>query len=296
MTRQVGFMDMGLFRRVIDQAKDYTDFAWLHLFGESLFHPQLEEAISYCADSGVKSGLSTNATLLDEEKAHLLLRSKLNRLILSIDGTHVDTYEKLRRGAHFETVRANIQHFFQFKKKLNNTRMRAEVQIIIMQETWPEIEEFKRQWNGLADGVYVKYFCRWANQNESISHLARSEKKLPMLVGPRYPCEFLWKNGVVLWNGDVVPCCMDFDGKAVLGNLRRETLKEIWNSSRARQLRAAHRRHDFDNPLCKDCTEWLGGPRDWLYPVSRRFYPLSKTFCKVLGSRLLRTLCKVRRT
>jgi radical SAM protein with 4Fe4S-binding SPASM domain len=46
-------------------------------------------------------------------------------------------------------------------------------------------------------------------------------------------CGSLWKTTVVLWNGDVLPCCMAMQrtiDRVPMGNLKKQTFKEIWNN------------------------------------------------------------------
>jgi radical SAM protein with 4Fe4S-binding SPASM domain len=57
------------------------------------------------------------------------------------------------------------------------------------------------------------------------------------------------------YNGDVLLCCMDWRRQVVLGNVRRQTLREVWHGERYREyrrLQAQHRSHDLD--LCRDCS------------------------------------------
>jgi len=42
---------------------------------------------------------------------------------------------------------------------------------------------------------------------------------------------------VILWNGDIVPCCRDPKGKYVMGNILKEDLKDIWNNERMKKFR-----------------------------------------------------------
>ena len=259
MKRKVGFMEFDLFKSVIDQCRAHTDTVWLHLFGESLFHPRLKQCIEYCVERGIRPRLSTNATILDEDKARLLLDSGLDLVYLCLDGSNEETYNRLRVKGDFRTTRENIARFLELKKTSPGKTPAATVSMIRMAETAPEIEAFRDQWTGLADKVLIKKFCAWAGQDESIAEKrdrqARGERRSP---GRRHPCLFLWKSVAVHWNGDVVPCCLDYDGKLVLGNLKTQDLKTIWNSPRFRALREAQSAGDFDNPLCRNCGEWIG--------------------------------------
>jgi radical SAM protein with 4Fe4S-binding SPASM domain len=57
----------------------------------------------------------------------------------------------------------------------------------------------------------------------------------------------------VTWDGDVVPCCFDYNKKLVLGNVSGSTLSEIWNDSPMKNLRREFIENKISNPLCKNC-------------------------------------------
>lgn len=58
---------------------------------------------------------------------------------------------------------------------------------------------------------------------------------------------------LITWTGDVILCCEDYHRKYVLGNIREQTAKEIWNSKKNRTLRRQLRKKDFRLPICKAC-------------------------------------------
>jgi len=269
MKRKVGFMNFGLFKNIIKQIRGYNAWVFLHNFGEPLFHPQLEQIIDHCAENNIRTYLSTNATILDDKKSYALLNSKLDKIVLCLDGVTKEVYQKIRQGGDFDKTRNNILNFLTLKKKLRKDKPLAYVQIIRMNETDDEIEDCEKQWKNLADTVLIKRFSTWACQVDSITKMSKPEHLYFEKRNVRYPCLHLWKDGVVLWNGDFVPCCMDFDGKMVLGNLRNKNLKDIWNSAKIISMRKDQVENNYHNPLCKNCLEWSGQPEDISFPFSK---------------------------
>ena len=57
----------------------------------------------------------------------------------------------------------------------------------------------------------------------------------------------------IAWDGDVVPCCFDYDKKIVLGNIENETLSEIWNGTKMHDLRREFITNHVCNSLCRNC-------------------------------------------
>jgi len=45
----------------------------------------------------------------------------------------------------------------------------------------------------------------------------------------RVPCLWSLDTAAIQWNGNVVMCAIDCDGKYVAGNIQMQALKEIWN-------------------------------------------------------------------
>ena len=68
------------------------------------------------------------------------------------------------------------------------------------------------------------------------------------------PCIMLWKNLSIYWNGDVVPCCDDFDKGYVVGNVNNKSIKEIWNDKPLVELRKKHVQNKQKLvSLCREC-------------------------------------------
>jgi radical SAM protein with 4Fe4S-binding SPASM domain len=132
-----------------------------------------------------------------------------------------------------------------------------------------EIELFRKEWGSLGAKVLVKEFYRGADQVEEIPKDYAPASFVR--CGDRFPCIELWTRGGVQWNGDFVVCCMDFDGNSKMGNLSKESLAEVWNSSSMLKLRKEHIENNYINPLCKNCKEWRGSQKDIYYPFSQIF-------------------------
>ena len=119
-----------------------------------------------------------------------------------------------------------------------------------MRETDKEIADFSDTWKDIADRIVVKDFCRWGDQVEDIVALDTKAIAPPL---KRPPCMFPWVDAVVLWNGDVTCCCMDFDGKRVMGNLQKQKMRDIWNGDMAKRMRLENAVGNYSNALCRNC-------------------------------------------
>ncbi len=76
--------------------------------------------------------------------------------------------------------------------------------------------------------------------------------------GDRGACRMLWKNFTVLYDGKVTACCMDAEGELIIGNVHKNSIKEIWQGAPIKKLRDMHKTGDWMKiPICARCKEWI---------------------------------------
>jgi len=251
MTRNKGYMDFELFKKIIDECEGCVDFIYLHFFGEPLLHPKIIDFINYSAGKGMTIALSTNATVLNEIMSRDLLHSNLDLLIISIDSLNPEIYKKIRDGGNLENILKNIDTFLDLHQAFQST-LNVSLQMIEMSLNKEDIWTFKSRWK-LRDGLNftVKPLYNYADQVKNIRDLG----DIPYNNSDKEVCVEPWRGCVIGWDGVVVPCCNDFDYKCTLGNVNENTLIEIWNSEKMQDMR----RCQVDglqksNQLCKGCV------------------------------------------
>lgn len=222
---------------------------WVHFNGEPLAYPWLDGALGMMNDYGVLHRLSTNATLLDEEKSRILLGRDTNEIVFSVDGASSETYEKIRIGAVYEKTVENIKKFLELRREYER-RPRVQVQMVESTFNAHETERFIGYWEGV-DGVDDVAVKKYSTRGGNVADL-RTDKEERRTASCLWP----WRALVVLENADVVPCCTDMKGEMVLGNLDQSTIMEVWNSERMQNIRRLHIDGDTGGLLCGRCTDW----------------------------------------
>ena len=240
-------MELPLFKKIIDDGKDFLEFAVPYGVGEPLLNPEIFDMLAYCKQVGVPSGISTNATTLTEESSRRLIRAGLDYIIFAFDGATKATYEKYRKGAEFEKVRSNILTFLRVKKELNS-KIFCIIQMVRLKENSHEIPELIRMWR--VDGVDEVRIKKDEVHNAGSAIPGDDAERPPM----RHPCYLLWRGPMYIhYDGTVFPCCYIYPEEPV-GNLKKNTLTEIWNSDKMVQLREAHIRGDLGQyKACQNC-------------------------------------------
>ena len=240
-------MELSLFRKIIDEAKDFLEFAVPYGVGEPLLNPEIHEMIRYCRKLGVPNGISTNATVLTEECSRKLIEAGLDYIIFAFDGATRETFEKYRKGADFEKVRHNILGFLRVKKALK-AKVFCIIQMVALKDNRTEIPELVRMWR--VEGIDEIRIKKDEVHNEGSAIPGDAQNRPPM----RHPCYLLWRGPMYIhYDGTVYPCCYIYPNQPI-GNVKKTPLGEIWNSPQMLELRQAHIKGDLDRfTSCQNC-------------------------------------------
>lgn len=272
-------MSPDLFRSVIDQAAGHVEFAWLHLFGEPLMNPRFPDLVAYARHEGRGMGLgtSTNVTLLRDRIGEAAVSLPLDILLLSIDGITASAYEQIRVHGSFAAVLENVERFAEaWLRRVDGDRPRHVVlSFIDLPCAREDVEAARAFWTPRLPSAFVvnlKPFHPWSYQDALTTDIAArvGDETVPRRRARR--CHEPWRGFTVLSDGRCVPCCNDYEGRLVLGDLTRQTLEEVWRGEAMHALR-----HDdvLDNDLCRWCPQYSPSEEDALLAVSP-FQPWSE--------------------
>ena len=131
-------MEFDLYKKIIDEAKDFIFDINLAHRGESMLHPQLIEFIDYANKNNLYTRLHSNGSLLSEEMAYKIIESGLDRLSFSFDGFTKEKYEKIRIGGNFDTTIKNILRFLEIKKATKSKKPETALEIINFDQKNPK--------------------------------------------------------------------------------------------------------------------------------------------------------------
>lgn len=276
-------MDRALFKRIIEQAvqSGTTEFAWLHLFGEPLMNPAFPEFAKHAHAQGLRVGVSTNCTLLRGRMTEELARTPLTMLLLSIDGITANRYEAVRVGADFDAVVSNVLAFGALY--LDADPITRPVHVVLSTIDLPGFSdadetaavEFWRARLPASFIIHRKGLTTWAEQ-ETVS-VDRVLRRIGVAQPKRRRnkgCQEFSSGLTVLADGRVVPCNLDHDGTLIVGDLRTQSLAEVWSGPVMQRLREDH---VLDNDLCRYCQVYvneLDGPHS-PWDVVRATYGLA---------------------
>lgn len=241
-------MPLELFQRIVDECrgKEVEEFnPFIH--GEPLAYPFLDQALEYVSQTlpNTPIHIYTNGYLLDSIKSSILLSNNVRQVHFSIDGVSKEVYEQHRRGLTYEKVIANVMDFLD-RRHQHQEKIATRVTFTMTPENQHEVEAFKLFWGNLVDVVDIVPCDGRGGQSRTLA----------MPEGRMLPCLHLPYRAYILTDGSVVPCCKDWSGYTILGNVLETSLEAIWNSSEYIRLREDVSRGIFSNfEACRRCAQ-----------------------------------------
>lgn len=254
MSRPTGFMELALFRRLLEQLPDgqaaYRPLE-LHHLGESLLHPQVADFVAAATARGLPTEMSVNPSLLTPELGRRLLDAGLRRLVISLDGLDDPTLVRIRGpAARYTRAEPNLQALLDEVAARGEAAPQIVIQMIELHANRDQREAFLARWGTTGLKTVSAYIKALDGPDPEAAETGPAQGE-PL----RYLCSYPFRSVVVLWDGRVVPCCRDDDGRLILGDLNRQTLGEIWHGPVARELRRRHRRDELPpGHLCSGCA------------------------------------------
>jgi len=266
MQRERGFMDPELFKRVMKELTPYLYNVNLYFQGEPMMHPLFFSFIRSC--NRVNSVVSTNGHFLSEENSEKLVRSGLNKLIVSIDGTDQESYAAYRVNGSLKRVIEGLKNVTSAKKKINSS-LRVEIQFLVSRFNEKQIPQIRQLAKMVRSSLTLKSMQIY--DNDKIESWLPTDKKFrrykkkegSYVINNPMPdrCERLWFNPVITWDGKVVPCCFDKDAEYVMGNLNQDSFRDIWEGPKYRIFRKSILTGRQMIEMCRNCTSGLRGVR-----------------------------------
>jgi len=257
--RAKGLIKVEQFNKILDEIRPHTKYIYLHVKGEPLLHPRINQLLDAAHDKGFKVNITTNGTLIKKNREKLLGKPALRQINFSLhsfDGHEGSENREKYLGDILDFVREAKEYNTIISYRLWNlqqdhvsdlaARRNRETLEILENEYHLDfrIEEKVQPGKGvkIANNVYL-------NQDH--------EFRWPSLLAPEDEgkgfCHALRSQAAILVDGTVVPCCLDGEGVINLGNVHEQSFSEIVEGERANNLVDGFSRREAVEELCKKC-------------------------------------------
>lgn len=262
-TQKLGVMDFSLFKKIVDDAAPYgIKSVVLTGFGEPFTDKLFFKRCEYVREKmpEAKIYISTTCFLMTPDIYDDVIKY-VDTLKISIFGLTKETYEKNHRGGiKFEKSLANILGFLDKIKGLEKKPYVAGL-LVATDINKAEIKDWIKFWEAKLDEVFVWLPHNWtgARNYRTIDPVRLVSCGRP-LKGPLY----------VHRDGTVSMCCFDFNKNLVIGDMKKQTISDIFHSKAFNKLKLAHQTKNFKGYICENCCQINLDPSVLLYASNKK--------------------------
>lgn len=257
MVRKKGFMDPKMFESIIDQCADENiPNVLIQGFGEPLIDKDYVSKVRYAKSRGIKRvHCVTNGILLTQDISKELIDAGLDTLSISIDAASDEVYGRIHKviGSgkpckDFDKLVENIRNMAGLKSVYGSDKPYVQVRFKDFDLNKGTFKEFIKLFSRVSDeiNVYMNIF-NWpgSDNKSSIPH------NVPVL---KFPCYNLWSTMFIAFDGKVPLCCQDYECSIKIGDLKTQSIAQIWNAEILRRIRKIHLARKFEDlTLCNEC-------------------------------------------
>ncbi len=249
--REHGIMDQKAYEKSIDEVVALgAQKIVLTGFGEPMLDKRLELKISYAKSKGLSTYIISNGSVLNSKRARTILEAGLDEIRVSFYGMRPETYNAVMQGLDFDKTIAGMLEFLRLRKEMKAST-RVQISYLELEENKSDTGLFREFWESKVDAIEI---WRPHNFGDGRDYRFRDEA-----VEVKTTCGRP-ENGPlqIQWNGEVIPCCYDYNNQIILGNAFETSVLDILNGPKYRLLRYAHRMKEFNLfPYCDQCDQLL---------------------------------------
>lgn len=265
-TRPTGVLNQNTLQRVLDQFGKKLWYVTFYFQGEPYLVKDFSEMVRNIKSKRIFVSTSTNANWPKSFNPKEIIDSKLDRLLISLDGIDAETYTKYRKGGDFNLAVENIKKLVHEKKINDSKHPFIELQFIVFKHNEHQISDIKLFGKELnVDKVVIKTAQIYDYQN-GLDFIPSTEKfrrykpianEIKIKSDLPNHCRRMWFSSVITWDGEVVPCCFDKDASYKFGNINSFSLKQITNNTKYQNFRLQLLTDRKKIDICRNCSEGI---------------------------------------
>ncbi|GED64621.1 radical SAM/SPASM domain-containing protein [Lysinibacillus fusiformis] len=257
--RAKGLIKVEQFNKILDEIRPHTKYIYLHVKGEPLLHPRIDQLLDAAHAKGFKVNITTNGTLIKKNREKILGKPALRQINFSLhsfDGHEGSENREKYLGDILDFVRESREYKTIISYRLWNLQQ-DHVSDVAARRNRETLEILENEYNldyrieeKVEPGKGVKIGSNiYLNQDH--------EFRWPSLLEPEDEgkgfCHALRSQAAILVDGTVVPCCLDGEGIINLVNVHEKSFSEIVDGERANNIIDGFSRREAVEELCRKC-------------------------------------------
>lgn len=268
MLRPKGRMNIDTYRSLIDRYGDDIFLLLIYHQGEPYLNPNLFEFIKIAKGKNIYVTTSTNGHFFNQKNIDATIESGLDSMIVSLDGATQESYKKYRIAGNIDTVVKGTKQLLSERKRRKSRTPNVALQLLVMKHNEHEIPQIRE----LAQEIGVDRFLvknievrsiieaeKWLPEEEAYRRYFFNGDKLIVKGAEKKYCTRPWLSSLVNWDGYVVPCCFDKNGKYTMGNVQEiNDFVEIWQNQPFMNFRKKLLEQRKNIDICRNCNQGFG--------------------------------------
>ena len=232
----------------------------VHGYGEPVIDNEIIKKIRYVKNTfpKVRTRMVSSLYVATFKFLEDLIDSGLDELIISCYGASESDYQLIHGRTNYMNVRHNIEHIVKKNKEFGSTLMiifeNLDFSHVLSSDQESSRKKILNNWQKSLDcyGVVVRNIVPPHNWGSAYQY--RNVSPSVCYIVSVFRSRVLQ----VTWNGDVIPCCFDYNADVVFGNLFENDLESIFNSSKYREFILCHKKNKLECfPPCRLCNRCL---------------------------------------
>lgn len=257
--------------------------------GEVMLRRDLERLIARARERRMKVTLTSNLTLLTKDRAKALMKLRPSGLSTSLDGARAKTHDKIRGiDGSFKRTLTGLQRLARYRR---DHRPRVRINFVMMRENfheYPDLIDIAAE-HGVTDVIPMPVDSKRTDLRLSKQLIRHYEAEIAPVVEERrraaglpldpwrihpfgvgkdeikaaakglyaggyyeaHACYAPYLHMFVAWNGEVYLCCMTNGRIDALGDLSRQSVREVFTGERFAAIRNQMARERL--PSCHKC-------------------------------------------
>lgn len=252
-------MDLKFFDRLNSEVKEFTNELAYHIVGDPLVLTNLNDYLEISKKHSLKVNITTTANNISQKHYKALENSTIKQINFSLNSYNANSHKKT-----LEEYLNPIFDFVKYAQSINH-------EYFINFRIWNlDDEKSAKEFNKKVFEAINEKFSISLNIDEIYKDKPKNiriDRKLfinfdEYFVWPSLKNNFVSSSGFcyglnshfgILANGIVVPCCLDLDASINLGNVHENSLKEILNNKRAKNMINGFKNNILVEELCQKC-------------------------------------------
>jgi radical SAM protein with 4Fe4S-binding SPASM domain len=252
-------MNLPLFEKLLSDLEAFPQalrVMRMNKIGEPLLNRNLPTMIRLAKESRRVQHIdfATNGSVLSPDLFISLVDAGLDRLNISLEGVSTEQYaEHAKVDFDFGKLVDQIRWFF---PRRGNCELTIKVPGNYLSAE--DREKFFDLFGDYCDRIFVEELSPiWPEfdlESRAGVKSSKTEGQYRETLEDKDVCTYIFYAMAINADGTVSACCPDWDQKLVVGDLRKETLRDIWHSPEMKKLRRLHLRGGRrENPICGAC-------------------------------------------